>query len=137
VNTEPITLTEPDFCARYGLDREDIKQIRKESLVKDEDWSWTPGEAVKLSRTGLEKLSSLLGIQITEIKEKGSIAKIKLASPTNRKLLIADLEGEEIRIRVQTNARFVPGMNLKVKKDPNGLPIYYADQPLPRFKGKY
>lgn len=134
---EPITLSEPDFCSRYGLEREELKAIRKESLEKDIDWTWTPGEAVKLSRTGLEKLSKLLGIQISEIKEKGCIAKIKMASPTNRKLLIADLDGEEIRIRVQTNARFVPGMNLKVKKDPNGLPIYYADQPLPRFKGKY
>lgn len=134
---EELILTETDLCSRYGLEKEQIKSVRKESLIRDTDWSWTPGEHVKYYRTGLEKLSNLFGIEITELAEKPLLAQIIAIPPLNRKLLIGLLDGEEIKIKVQTNARFMKGMLLKVRQDPNGEPCWYNDQPLPRYRGRY
>jgi hypothetical protein len=139
---------EADLAERIGVGVASVKDARENlipaGLTKKE------GRRVLVTREAAEMLCGLLGAEVgcldtpEEKKEAGGaqgsetdqdMQAVAKKIPLNPRLVLAELMGEAVRVRVPDSRKFVPGMPMRVRWVSGDL--YQLVGRGPRFKGRY
>lgn len=153
-----FTLEEGQLSAELGLARPKVRALRTDELVHGTDWK-SIGGLVRYSRAGWEKLRRSVGLAAGEpaapppapakdLAPKKAVGQppplqhgdvhdlvVVRIYPVNRKILLARLGNSEVRVRVGSNQKFMPGMVLPAKFLEADL--WELARRAPRYRGKW
>lgn len=146
MNASPFIHAEADLVAALGLARAVVRTVRTERLTRGTHWNQTANE-VRYSAEGRTLLFSILKAEpeknppgppgeaepLPPPARRADLLCAKI--PRNRRIVLATLDGEPMRVRVRDSARILPGMTLTcthVQAD-----LWELSQPLPRSRGRW
>lgn len=157
LDTSPLYL-EQKICDTLGLDRDDMRAIRKEALTRNEDYGQR-GREVVLCAVGLVKLLGFLREKGAAIPSDADFSDCMHPSakkedpatppteepiemvvirkyPNDRLLLCRDPQGASVNVRVKNNENFRPEMSLRARWDATKT-AYVMEGRCPRYPGRY
>lgn len=151
-------LSEKELAETIGVNRQKIKEIRKEYLTENQDWDLVRG-AIRISNSGVKKICEFLKISsknaapeegplppapiddkavttaLVKYERKKAVVTVNRFFRNRRIIECLNDQGEPIRVRVKTNHNFRSGMK---------APVYQVSEDLwelaracPRFRGRW
>jgi len=140
-------MTEVEFSELSGFPLGLVRKKRG-GLVPGADYRHEDGRknAVVLTLDGARKVAEALGVELAEVEAQrakktggagGPIAAVATVAKVTRnpRILMATVDGREVRVRVRKSLNFVPGMPMDVIYEKNDLWAYVGR--LPRWRGRY
>ena len=156
---------EGDVADQLGLDRKELARVRKGlDLAKETDWAYGAHRRLMLTPDGVKKIvaavemasgeaaraAALVMPQTAKGAENDAVSSnecafepvtpievvaVVLRVPAFSKLMVCQLEGESINVRVQDNKNFKQGMRVPVREAVGSDRIWYYNGPMPKRHG--
>ena len=145
------TVVEADLARELGLSKEAIRELRKQHLLAGEFELGRTGTC--LTPAAADRLRLACGSpekkEAENFEKKGGpdlagdlrpvVTLYVKRCPVNRKIveacLKADLTGDVVRVRVNTNVNFIPRMEMKARRE--AWSMYVLVGRCPRYRGRY
>jgi hypothetical protein len=145
-----IEQTEAILAAELGLSRLAIARVRRRSFIEGVHWV-KKEKSVRWTVAGIEGLKKNLGAFSPPGQENGqqeaaeSLGEVVLLTISqvpkiNRRILCARLKKgaqNEVRVRVKENQNFLPGMEIRARRDPLYQDVYNLEGRTPRYRGRW
>ena len=123
---------ESELAIATGVSAGALKEWRDTNLVIGIDFSKGPFGRAKYTPEGVSKVLIWLGLKVPETDE---LEVTVLKNCLNPRMLICNAaDGSELKVLVKSNALFMKGMKMKVRKDLN---VYEYRGNMPRSRGKW
>lgn len=146
---EQIGILEDALALEFGLTREAIASLRREHLEMEVDWRLI-SKKVWLAPGGVEKLRARLGCPESSAEKNGHgeapgapaepVLLVVRSIPRNVHIVVCekkDGDGALVRVRVRSNANFLPGMELRALAHPDYRDVFDLVGRCPRMKGRW
>lgn len=149
VPREPVWMAESDVATCLGCTLQTMRELRRDSLpahsVKKEGRRvWISLEGAKVAELALGLAPGVVeawlekkGRPSSEETDGDCVAVIAKKIPMNPRIVIGDLHGKKVRVRVPDARKFVPGMRMKCRPVSGCEGMFALVGRGPRFKGRW
>ena len=143
---EPVDLAEEmtledDLAAELGLNRDEMRALRRSHLVEGETWL-RKNKRLFLTAEGVRLIKGAVGVRPEPVMEKrsevaGETLRV-LRMPRNTRILEAEKkDGRVVRVRVSSNVNFVVGMEIRARAEGPYGDVMTLEGRCPRFRGRW
>jgi hypothetical protein len=146
---EQMGVFEGDLALELGLTRETMASLRREHLLDGRDWQLV-GKKVWLGPAAVKRLKEKVGCLDSPGQKNGhgeapsAIAEpvelVIRSVPRNIHIVVCEKkegDGELVRVRVRSNANFLPGMEIRGMPHPDYSDVFDLVGRCPRQRGRW
>ncbi len=132
---------ESELAKELGVNRDVLVAYRNGDMPR-KGWKRSRG-AVWVTKMGEEwiheQLGSDIGVELAEFEaEPGAPREMTVKKrPLNPRMVLCDLDGEEVKVRVRSNENFLVGMKLKARPPAPDSRMWVLEGRGPRWRGKW
>lgn len=142
----PGPIAEADLAQELGISREDIRALRTEYFTEGRDWHREKNKVVLYAPEAAEALRKKIGAEQADEALRAALAivhtlvvfQVPLRNPH---IVTAQKKegggGAVLRVRVRNNVNFLPGMEIKAKRDAQYPDVFVLEGRCPRFRGRW
>lgn len=131
---------EDDIAQQLGLNRDEMRNLRKKHLVEGVTWMRENKRTV-ITAEGVTIIKTALGVSVEHAPEKKApgeeLTVLRIPSRNTRILEAEKKDGRRVRVRVHNNVNFVPGMTIRARTDGPYEDVMTLEGRCPRFRGRW
>lgn len=139
---EERLVLEDDLAQTLGLNRDEMRALRKNHLVEGVTWQ-RKAKRLWITPEGVAIIHGALGVPAAIAPEKkegarGNELKVTRIPTRNTRILEAQKkDGRTVRVRVPSNVNFLPGMTISAREEGPYADVMTLEGRCPRYRGRW